>query len=58
MKDKIDFVLRAATIIYRDGMAAPAQEDLPWSEQETDRLMGIAIDLAAKAVRDVEEEAQ
>lgn len=58
MKDKTDFVLRAAAIIYRDGMAAPAQEDLPWSEEETDRLMGIAIDLAAKAVRDVEEEDQ
>lgn len=58
MKDKTDFVLRAAAIIYRDGMAAPAQEDLPWSEQETDRLMGIAIDLASKAVRDVEDESQ
>ena len=58
MKDKTDFVLRAAAIIYRDGMAAPAQEDLPWSEQETDRLMGIAIDLAVKAVRDVDDESQ
>ena len=58
MKDKTEFVLRAAALIYRDGMAAPAQEDLPWSEQETDRLMGIAIDLAAKATRDVEEESQ
>ena len=58
MKDKTDFVLRAAAIIYRDSMAAPAQEDLPWSEQETDRLMGIAIDLAVKAVRDVEDESQ
>ena len=58
MKDKTDFVLRAAAIICRDGMAAPAQEDLPWSEQETDRLMGIAIDLADKAIREVQEEAQ
>jgi len=58
VKDKTDFVLRAAAIIYRDGMAAPAQEDLPWSEQETDRLMGIAIDLAVKAVRDVDDESQ
>jgi len=58
VKDKTDFVLRAAAIIYRDGMAAPAQEDLPWSEEETDRLMGIALDLSAKAVRDVEDENQ
>lgn len=58
MKDKTDFVLRAAAIIYRDGMAAPAQEDLPWNEEETDRLMGIALDVAAHAFCAVEEEAQ
>ena len=49
MKDKVDFVLRAALLLNSEGMASPAQEYLPWSERETERLMGIALDLVSHA---------
>lgn len=51
---KTEFVLSAALRLHKDGMAAPAQEDLPWCEEETNDLMGIALDVAAFALRMVE----
>lgn len=53
---KIDFVLKAALRLHRDGITAPDQENLPWNEEETYRLMGIAFDLTEEAFKLVEDE--